>query len=418
MAPSTDLGRTGSPFAWRAASKPRIAIVGGGISGLTLAIALRRLGRSADIFEQAPELVEIGAGLSLFANALKPLQRLGVYPRLVEHAVQPTDLLYCDGTTGESLVEIPLNRDGRYERTFGIPYLTIHRRRVQEALLSEIDHTRLHLNHRVQALEADDDAVYLSFENGQSHEFDVVVGADGARSCVRQWITGSQDAVYSGTSAFRGVVPLSAAPSVQRGDAPVFWVGAGKHLLHFPIEDDAVTFFAAVDEPPTWDHAEWRLPIAAAEAASAFAGWHPAVTELLGANPHLERWALFVTRPLERWSRGPVVVIGDAAHAMLPHQGQGANQAIEDAVFLADVLVEADRDGIREALVAFEQARGPRTRRVQELSWATNHLLHVPKGTEWEARNAALPNFYDTVHWIHSFELPTSRARPPAHHSP
>jgi salicylate hydroxylase len=325
--------------------------------------------------------------------------------------------MYLDGITGRSLAEIPLNRDGQYERTFGTPYLTIQRRRVQEALLSQVDQTRLHLNHRVEGVEVDGDAVYLAFENGQSLGFDAVVGADGARSCVRNWITGSDEAVYSGTSAFRGIVPLSAAPSVQRGDAAVFWVGAGKHLLHYPVGGDAVTFFAAVEEPPTWDHAEWRVPVSAEEALDTFDGWHPAVTELVGADPRLERWALFVVRPLERWSRGPVVVIGDAAHAMLPHQGQGANQAMEDAVLLADVLLRTNRAGIRQALVAFEQARGPRTRRVQELSWVTNHLLHVPKGPEWEQRNEVLPNFYETVRWIHSFELPASRAIPPAHQS-
>lgn len=389
--------------------RPRVAIIGAGISGLTLQIALDARGIRADVFEQADELVEIGAGIALFANALRLLRRLGLYPALAARAAEPVDLIYRDGVTGEVLSETPMGRDSTYRKAFGDAYLGMHRQHLQNCLVSRVDERRLNLGHKLDRVLPGTDGVVLSFQNGRTEEASLVVGADGARSVVRRYVTDGEKTFYTGSSGFRGVVSASKLPSVPRLESSQFWMGDGKHLIHFPsdLNASAITFLAAVDAPPVWpDPAEWRLPATTREATGTFEGWHPAVTSIIAAVEHTQRWGLFAVEPLKRWSRGRVVVIGDAAHAMLPHHGQGANQAIEDAVVLAAALGSASgwhKDDVERALLAFEQARKLRTERVQKLSWDTNELLHLSKGDEWDARNEALAGLHK-FGWLHAHD--------------
>jgi salicylate hydroxylase len=385
----------------------KVAIIGAGIGGLTLAASLQQGGIDVEVFEQAPELGEIGAGIGLFANALKPLRRLGILESLRSDSTEPVDKFYRDGRTAEILGEVPLSRDGTYERTFGEPYLGVHRRHLQRCLLQAVDPAALHLNYRLETLRVEGGKALLEFANETRVEADVVIGADGAHSVVRKWMTGSSDTVYSGTSGFRGVVPVSQLPSLPRPDATQFWVGDGRHLLHFPIGTGAraVTFLAAVDEPATWPDTAWHYPVTTAETVEAFAGFHPAVTEMLAAVERPERWGLFVVSPLTAWSRGPVTLLGDAAHAMLPHHGQGANQTVEDAVVLADALLSAQFSRIEDVFARYQEMRIERTRQVHELSWRLNHTLHIGYGEEWDARNAGLGEFYEALAWLHSYEV-------------
>jgi len=388
-------------------SSPRVAIVGAGIGGLTLTLALQRAGVPVDVYEQADELGEIGAGIGLFANAVKPLRRLGLFGLLQADGFEPVDRIYRDGVTGAELDSMALSRGSRYERAFGAPYIGVHRRHLQASLLEVIDKTVLHLGHRLVGLRLADRRPVLRFENGAEARADVAIGADGARSVVRDWITGSPAARYSGTSGFRGVVRVSQLSLLSRPDATQFWMGEGKHLLHFPIGHGgtSLSFLAAVDAPSVWESPQWRVPTSTEEALQTFAGWHPAVTEVVGAVEHLERWGLFVTEPLRQWTRGPVAILGDAAHAMLPHLGQGANQTIEDAVVLADQLAASDVENVEAALVSYEQKRMSRTRGVQEASWRTNGLLHLKRGPAWDERSRAAARWYEEFSWIHGYDV-------------
>jgi salicylate hydroxylase len=234
-----------------------------------------------------------------------------------------------------------------------------------------------------------------------------VIGSDGVRSVVRRFVTGGEDAVYSGTSAFRGIVPVDRLPSLPDPQAIQFWMGPDAHLLHYAIggQGDAVNYFAVVEGPAVWPHADkWVAEVAPGEAAAAFAGWHPAVTEMVGAVEHTVRWGLFTVRPLLRWSRGRAVLLGDSAHAMLPHHGQGANTTIEDAITLAELLIGATASDLDNLLGRYQALRRARTRKIQRSSSVTNDLLHLPDGPELADRDRRVSRFPEDFGWIHEFD--------------
>ncbi len=226
------------------------------------------------------------------------------------------------------------------------------------------------------------------------------------RSLVRRFISGRDDTVYSGTSAFRGIVPVAMLPSLPDPKAIQFWMGPDAHLLHYAIggEADYVNFFAVVEYPKVWPHADkWLDVVEPGEATAAFKGWHPAVIEMV--SQHLPvRWGLFGTRPLLQWYRGSVVILGDAAHAMLPHHGQGANTTIEDAITLAELLPGTAPDGLGPMLAQYQSLRRARTRKIQRSSWITNGLLHLPDGPQLAERDRRVARFPEDFGWIHQFD--------------
>src|SRR3954451_8528164 len=385
----------------------RIAIIGGGIGGLTLAIALRQRGMTAEVFEQAPELAEIGAAVALSANSTRELQRLGVLDGITAASTEPSELIYRGWRDDRRIASFPVHTDLAYQTRFGAPYCGIHRADLQKVLSGALGGAGLHLGHRLVDLIDQGDTIRLEFANGRSTEADLVIGADGVRSLVRRYVTGGEDAVYSGTSAFRGIVPVDRLPSLPDPQAIQFWMGPDAHLLHYAIggRGDAVNYFAVVEGPAVWPHADkWVTEVAPGEAVAAFAGWHPAVTEMVGAVEHTVRWGLFTVRPLLRWSRGRAVILGDAAHAMVPHHGQGANTTIEDAITLAELLAT---DGVSDwdaTMRRYQALRRARTRKIQRSSRVTNDLLHLPDGPALEARDRKVARFPEDFGWIHAFD--------------
>jgi salicylate hydroxylase len=347
----------------------RIAVAGGGIGGLTLALALRQRGMEAEVFEQAPELGEIGAAVALSANATRELRRLGVLDAVAAASTEPTELIYRDWKDGRRIAAHPVRKDSRYRERFGAPYFGIHRADLQRALSGALGGAGLHLGHRLADIVDEGNAVGLEFTNGRSGRFDLVVGADGVRSMVRRFVAGDDEGTaYSGTSGFRGIVPAARLPSLPDPQAIQFWMGPNAHLLHYAIggAGEDVNFLAVVEGPAAWPHGDkWQAEIGPGEAVAAFAGWHPAVVEMVGAVEHTARWGLFVARPLPRWRRGRAVLLGDAAHAMLPHHGQGANTTIEDAITLAELLADAaapdDLDPVLDRYGALRRAHAEDT---------------------------------------------------------
>jgi salicylate hydroxylase len=278
----------------------------------------------------------------------------------------------------------------------------VHRVALLQALDEHLDGEGLHLGRRCVAVEERASGAELRFADGSSASADVVVGADGVHSVIRPHVAGRVHGKYSGTVGYRGLVPVDAMPSLPDPTPLQFWAGPGRHLLHYAIDGGRTVNFLAVVRVPTWTQEAWMEECAVDDAVDAFAGWHPAVTELVGGTDDGARWALHDLPPLERWHTDRVVLMGDAAHAMVPHQGQGANQTIEDAVALADCLA-ADPPAI--ALPTYAGRRRKRTIAVQWLSRRTADLMHLADGPEIASRDALFSELYSGLAWIHSHDV-------------
>ena len=393
----------------------KIAVVGGGIGGLTLALALREHGIEVDIYEQANELREIGAAVALSANANHFFQRVGLREKMDQVCCSIPTLIYRDGRDGRVI-----GRHGgepSYEERFGACYWGVHRADFQMVLSQAVGMERIHLGKRLRELKDSGDEVVLEFEDGSSAVADLVIGADGARSTVRKLLLGYDDCIYSGTSGFRGIVPADKLDLLPDPEAIQFWMGPGGHLLHYPIGTRGDHNFLLVERNPSvWPSRDWVIPSEPGEQLRRFHDWHPAVVQMISAVPTSPRWGLIYRWPLGRWTRGRVTLLGDAAHALVPHHGQGANQSIEDAVVLAASLGKHGRAGLPEALESYERLRRGRTRKVTYASVTTADMLHLPDGPAADARNARFSSPDAVLHhldWIHDFDphaqMPTER---------
>ena len=385
----------------------RIAIVGAGIGGLSLGLALRERGLDSEVFEQAAELTEIGAAIALSANATREFVRLGLGDALAAAGCSPTELIYRNWRDGSRIAAHPVRVDSAYVRRFGAPYYGLHRADLQRILSAAFGTERLHLGCRLVNLVPERNGVVLEFANGRVERADVVIGADGVRSSVRRWITGADDAVYSGTSAFRGIVPTESLSALPDPHAIQFWMGPDAHLLHYAIgsRGESVNFFAVVETPRIWPGDGSIVEVADDVPVASFRGWHPAVTEMIRAAASPLRWGLFTVRPLLRWYHGRIVLLGDAAHGMLPHHGQGANTSIEDAFALAGLLAGCRDADPCETFAHYQRLRRGRTRTIQRSSWVTSGLLHLHDGPATRARDARVARFPEDFGWIHAYDV-------------
>lgn len=386
------------------ASKPRVAIVGAGIGGLTLGLLLRKHGVDARIYEQASELREVGAAVALAANGTRVLRRLGLGDQLTEFSVEPTAVVFRHWASGELIATYPMGR--QYNERFGAEFFGIHRMNLQRILADSWGSDGLYLNSRVHDLEEAADGVRLHFADRDPVSADLVIGADGVRSVVRPWVTGGGPPPrYSGASGFRGLAQVSALNELPDPMTIQFWLGPGGYVIHYPISSETINFLAVRPGPTPWPHATWMTDEPPGTALESFDGWHPTVREMVASVEQSPRWALFSMPSLQRWTRGTTTLLGDAAHAMLPHQGQGANQAIEDAAVLAALLADADRSELGEVLHRYQALRRPRTRQLQMSSWDNSTILGHPDGPDADARNERLRTLPDRLDWIHGYDV-------------
>ncbi|MGY1661199.1 FAD-dependent monooxygenase [Geodermatophilus sp. SYSU D00705] len=393
------------------AGTPRIAIVGAGIGGLAAAAFLDRTGLPAVVHEQARELTEVGAGLVLAPNAVRLLRRLGVLDALLDRAV-PLDVGWEFRRWEDGRVLSAEDLAGSCERLYGERTYTLHRADLLRAIGSAVPADRVRLGARCTSVAVDGDAVVVSFADGTSTEADVVIGADGVHSTVRGVVTEPSPATYSGLSAFRAIVPADRAPDFARRRAQTLWIGPGHHLVHYPISGGEAVNLVAFAPAGDFTVESWSATATVEEFLAEFAGWDPRLQELIRQAGTPGRWALLDRAPLERWSRGPVTLLGDAAHPMFPFFAQGAAQSIEDAAVLARCLVDDPQDPAR-ALRRYESLRIGRTTRLQEISHARAHVNHLPDGPEQAARDAGLAAADPLVAsgWIYAYDPDTAEAR-------
>ncbi|MGW4912789.1 FAD-dependent monooxygenase [Streptomyces sp. NPDC004270] len=383
---------------------PRIAIIGGGIGGLSAAAFLRRAGLTATVYEQAPALTEVGAGLVVAPNAVRLLRRLGVMERFLRRAV-PLDWgwefrRWADG--GVLSVE---KLSGACERLYGERTYVTHRADLLDTVKAAVPGEWIRLGARCTAVEPNPDGALLRLADGSRVQADVVIGADGVHSVVRSTVADPAPPEYSGLCAFRTIVPAAAAPAFARRSAQTLWLGPGRHFVHYPLAGGkAVNVFAAA---PAGDYTDesWSATATVEEFHAEFADWDPRVTELIAAGGDPGRWALLERAPLRRWSHGRITLLGDAAHPMFPFFAQGAAQSIEDAAVLARCLA-ATADDPEQALKHYESARIERTTRLQQVSHARRDINHLPDGPGQQARDAALAGSDPLVGngWIYGYD--------------
>jgi salicylate hydroxylase len=366
---------------------PRIAIVGGGIGGLAAAAFLHQSGLSCALYEQASELREIGAGVAVTPNAARLLRRLGVLDALLQTAVRLEIgwefRRWQDGTvlSAELL-------STRCEQLYGEQTYTAHRADLVEALRRAVPAGTIRLGQRVTAIGVNGATATLTFADGEVAEADVVIGADGIHSVIRATLIEAVPPVHSGLSAFRALVPARDAPEIARRPAQVLWLGPDHHLVHYPVRAGELINLVAIVPAGDYTTESWTATATVEELLAEFAGWDPRLTSLIQAAATPGRWALLDRQPLRQWSHGPITLLGDAAHPMLPFFAQGAAQAIEDAATLARCLAEDPTDP-SAALRRYESQRIPRTTRIQEVSHARAYLNHLPDGPEQRARDEA-----------------------------
>jgi salicylate hydroxylase len=364
----------------------RVAIVGGGIGGLTAALTLLDAGLDVHVYEQARALSEVGAGIQVSPNASRVLHRVGLAEELARVGVRPLAWHQRRWDDGRTLLRTPLAET--VENAFGFPHLQVHRADLLRALLSRVPAERVHVGHRLTEIEQHGDSVTARFEHGDEVEADVLVGADGIHSTVRSLVIGPEAPRFTGVVAYRGLAPAERLRALDLEVTSQVWMGPGKHFVHYFVHEKRLVNFVAVIDRDTWTRESWTDRGDVADAVAAFADWHPQVTGVLGAVDETFVWALFDRPPLERWSVGRVTLLGDACHAMLPFMAQGAAQAIEDGAALATALRTIDDPS--EALQVYERVRLPRASRLQAMSAENKTRFHLPDGPEQEARDVEM----------------------------
>ena len=373
----------------------RVAVVGGGIGGAAAAAAFVQRGMDVGLYEQAPALTEVGAGVAIQPNGVRVLQRLGLGDELLHFGAKWIDPQFRRSNGTYAMAMWPPTLASKVE------FYGMHRADLLAMFVNRLPPEIVHTGHRCVGFEQDDDEATVIFANGVHARVDVVVAADGIHSMLQQHVTTPSAPLYSGSVAYRGVIP---AGSVSWPEGAMRnWLGAGKHFLVFPVRGNKLVNyvgFVPSDEPLK---ESWSAVGDANTLSQEFSGWDPLVEAVIAQVKTTFRWGLFDREPLQTWTRGRLTLLGDAAHPMLPHAGQGANQAIEDAIALATILRHADRMTAPRALLIYDQLRRERTAGVQRMSRFNGRLYEAAKG-DLRTRDAQLAAVPQTRSWIWNYD--------------
>jgi salicylate hydroxylase len=384
----------------------RIAVIGGGIGGLTAALSLRQAGFEVDVYEQAPELTQIGGGINMGPNAVRILRRLGLGAGLDREGIRPLFTHQRRWQDGRTLQRAPLNP--LCEELYGAPHMTLHRADLLDVIASGFPAERIHLGHRLIGLEDRGRCTEAWFENGARITSDILVGADGIHSAVRASLFGEEAPVFAGCVAYRGLVPSERIADLGLAIGSQSWVGPGAHFVHYFVSRGSLLNFVGWTEHDEWNREDWTDRATVARALAAFEGWHPQVRRIIAAADTCFIWALFDRDPLPRWSVGRMTLLGDACHPMYPFMGQGAAMAIEDGAALAACILAAGDADPAAPLRRYEQLRLPRVTRLQDMSRANKTRFHMRDGSAQKTRDAewgrAADRSPDALRWLYAYD--------------
>jgi salicylate hydroxylase len=385
----------------------RVLVAGGGIGGLTAALALLQSGADVEVYEQAGELKEVGAGVQLAANGTRVLYALGVGDELKALSCEAQGKEIRHWQTGETWKLFDLG-PASIER-YGFPYFTVYRPDLLDVLARAVRRAKpdaIRPGQRCLGFTQGASGVTLQLEHGSAHG-DALVGADGVHSIIRQALFGGDRPQFTGVIAWRGVVPMDRLPKHMARRVGCNWVGPGGHVVHYPLRAGKLMNFVGALERADWQIESWSARGTTEELAADFLGWHDDIQAFVRAIETPYKWALMARPPLERWSVGRATLLGDAAHAMLPFLAQGAVQAIEDGYVLSRCLAQFP---VEEALARYEQARKDRTRRAVEGSAANIQRFHNPVLADPEAgrrfidREWASQRVADRYEWLFRYD--------------
>ncbi len=381
-------------------------IVGGGIGGMSAALALARLGLPVDLLEQSESIGEIGAGLQLGPNAFAALDALGIGEKIRRQAVFTDGLCMMDAIDCSQVAWVPLG-DAFRER-FKNPYAVTHRADLHQAIYDAVRQHALisfHTSARVATVQQSGSRVAVQTADGRRFEADGLVGCDGVKSVVRDGIIGDEARV-SGHVVYRAVVPLADMPQDLRINSPVVWAGPHCHLVHYPLRGGGqynlvVTFHSR--QPETWRVTDGSRE----EVLSYFQGIHARPRQLLDLPKSWRRWSTADREPAASWTSGRATLLGDAAHPMMQYLAQGACMAMEDAVTLGAALVATTFD-LPAAFSLYERARVVRTARVVLSVREMGRLYHA-SGVERLVRNSLWTDrspdrYYDALEWLYGWQ--------------
>jgi 6-hydroxynicotinate 3-monooxygenase len=352
---------------------PTIAIIGAGLGGCAAAVLLQQQGVAVTLFEQAGAVSRLGAGIHLSPNVTRVLDRIGILDGLLDIGFEPRSFTSRAFDTGE-LTHRLLLHDAR-ER-WGAPYMTVHRGDFHALLAAAVQPGTLQVNKRLVALRELDRDVQLEFADGSRARFDLVIGADGVNSRVREIMLGPERPTFGGYIAHRAVFPAALLEGLQLEDCTKWW-SEDKHLIVYFLTRAREEFYIVTGVPMShWDSDAASRPGTPEALRADFAAFEPRVQQILSRCPEVSEWPLWVREPQPLWDRGRIVMLGDACHPMKPHMGQGAAMAIEDAAMLVRCLLAVGLDDHRVAYALYRANRIDRASAVQAESGRNRWLRH------------------------------------------
>jgi 6-hydroxynicotinate 3-monooxygenase len=358
----------------------RIAVIGAGLGGMTAAGLLQRRGFEVKVYEQAPAFSRIGAGIHLSANVMLVMRHLGIEQALSDIGLHPDAFVSRQWDTGEILFELPF--DPANESRYGAAYINVHRGDLHSVLESALAPGTVAFGRKLVGIDQSGAAVRLSFEDGGQAETDLVIGADGLNSNVREHLLGPEKPRYTGHIAHRAIFPASRLNGLAIRACTKWW-GPGNHILVYYMTQAREDVYLVTSAP----QAEWAsdaafVPCGRDEFVATFEGYHAELRQVVETAPEVTKWPVFDREPVEQWSDGRVVLLGDACHPMRPYMAAGAAMAIEDAAILARCIAEIGVNDPGEAFGWYAANRKPRVGRVQQISMS-NTWLRTPVDPEW-----------------------------------
>ncbi len=381
-----------------------VIIAGGGIGGLSAALSLAKHGIASTVLEQSSQFGEIGAGIQIAPNAFHCFDYLGIGDAVRQVGVYIDRLQFMNARTGQAICHIPL--DGHFQERFGNPYAVVHRADLHGVLLKTCeanDLVTLRTCSRVTGFEQVSRVVRVLVAEGNSVEGDVLIGADGLRSLVREQMVGDGEPRVSGHATYRSVIVADRMPDDLKWNAATLWAGPSCHMVHYPLKGGKV-FNLVVTYHRDMQEAIAGKPVDHAEVREGFEEVHPQVRQLIESGDNWKLWVLCDRDPILNWVDGRVALLGDAAHPMLQYFAQGACMAMEDGVCLGHMMQTYETP--EDALLAYCRQRVVRTARVQLGARLIGDYIYHPSGAAAEVRDHVMGSktpdqWYDDLQWLY-----------------